>query len=245
MAQLALMPTGWLESVNNMSIFDDFYSEALASLTYITSTADGGTALVGDAVGGKIVVLTSAASDTDNDENWLTTINEVFLAGDGKDIEAKGIVLFTEAATSAANVFFGFGSTMGTANFLVDDGGGVRTSGNAIGIYKIDGGTVWRCVTRWGSTTSVLDTVSTQTAGSSSYQTLAVSIKDGGAAGTSLVSFYVNGDQLKDSSGNPIIHYFVNSGATEMQFGVQIKQGSATPESITIDKWFASQAYVN
>lgn len=243
--QLALMPTQWLESVNNMSIFDDFYSEALASLTYITSTADGGTCLVADAVGGKILLVSSAATDTDNDENWLTTINEVFLAGDGKDLEAKAIVQFAEAATSAANVFFGFGSAMGAANFLIDDGGGVRVTGNAIGIYKIDGGTVWRCVTRWGSTTSVLDSVSTTTAGSASYQTLAVSIKDGGAAGTSTVGFYVNGDLLKDSSGNPIIHYFANSGATEMQFGAFIKQGSATPETLTIDKWFASQAYVN
>lgn len=243
MASVALMPQGWKESVGNMSVFDDFVSEALASLTYSTSTADGGTAAVGDTVGGVITVLSSAASDTDNDENWLTTINELFLCGAGKTIEGSALLKFTEAATSAGNVFFGFGSTLGAANTLVDDGGGPRTSGNLIGLYKVDGGTVWRCVTRWGSTTSVLDSVSTTTAGSSSYQTLGVHIADGGNAGTSVVTFTVNGVALKDSNGNDIIHHFVNSGATEMQFGVYVKQGSATAESVLIDKWFASQAY--
>ena len=240
---IARMPAAWGEGVGNVSIFDDFVNEALASLTYSTSTADGGTAAVGDAVGGILSLITSAATDTDNDENWLTTINEVFLAGAGKALEAKALIQFAEAATSAANVFFGFGSAIGAANTLVDDGAGPRTSGNIIGIYKVDGGTVWRCVTRWGSSTSVLDTVSTKTAGSASYQTLGVSIADGGSSGTSVVTFTVDGAALKDANGSDIVHYFVNSGATEMQFGIYAKQGSATPETVLIDKWFASQSY--
>lgn len=242
MASVTRMPSGWQEAVGNFSLFDDFGSEALASLTYITSTADGGTAAVGDAVGGILTLLSSAASDTDNDENWLATINELFTCGAGKAIEGAALLKFTEAATSAGNVFFGFASAIG-ANLLVDDGAGPRTSGNIIGIYKVDGGTVWRCVTRWGNTTSVLDSVSTTTAGSSAYQTLQVSIADGGSAGTSVVTFQVNGQTLKDSNGSDITHYFPNASATEMQFGAYVKQGSATAESVLIDKWFASQAY--
>jgi hypothetical protein len=237
------MPTQWLESVGNCSLFDDFVSEALANLTYSTSTADGGTAAVGDEVGGVLTLVTSAATDTDNDENWLTTINEVFLCGNGRSIEGKARIQFAEAATNAANVFFGFGSAIGAANTLVDDGAGPRTSGNIIGIYKVDGDTVWRCVTRHGSTTNVTDTASTTTAGSSSYQVLEVSIADGGSSGSSLVTFRVDGVELKDSTGATIVHTFPNASATEMQFGIYAKQGSATPESVKIDKWFASQSY--
>lgn len=242
MANIARMPTQWLESTGNVSLFDDFISEPLASLLYVTSTADGGTATVGDTVGGILTLTSSAASDTDNDENWLATINEVFLAGAGKALEAKALIKYEEAATNAANVFFGFASAVG-ANLLVDDGAGPRTSGNIIGIYKVDGGTVWRCVTRWGSTTSVLDSVSTTTAGGTAYQTLEVSVADGGASGTSLVTFRVDGITLKDSNGNDIIHTFLNSGATEMQLGLYVKQGTAAPQSVLIDKWFASQSY--
>lgn len=243
MANIARMPTGWIDAVGNVSIFDDFINEALASLTYVTSTADGGTAAVGDAVGGVLTLLSSAASDTDNDENWLATINEVFLCGAGKALEAKAYLRFAEAATSAGNVFFGFASAIG-ADLLVDNGAGPRTSGNIIGIYKVDGGTVWRCVTRWGSTTNVLDSISAATAGSSSYQTLGVHVADGGASGTSTVSFSVNGVLLKDAtSGQDIVHYFPNASATEMQLGLYVKQGSATAESVLLDKWMASQSY--
>lgn len=243
MANIARMPSAWLDSLNNISLFDDFVSEPLANLMYATSTTDGGTATVGDEVGGVLTLLSSAATDTDNDENWLTTINEVFLCGAGRAIEGKALIQYTEAATNAANVFFGFASAMGAADFLVNDGGGPRTTGNVIGIYKVDGGTVWRCVTRWGSTTSVLDTVSTTTAGGASYATLEVSIADGGSAGTSVVTFKVDGQTLKDSSGNDIIHYFPNASATEMNFGAYVKQGTAAAQSIKIDKWFASQSY--
>jgi hypothetical protein len=242
MPNIARMPTPWLESVGNVSLFDDFISEPLANLLYVTSTTDGGTATVGDTVGGVLTLLSSAASDTDNDENWLATINEVFLCGAGRALETKALIQYTEAATNAANVFFGFASAVG-ANLLVDDGGGPRTSGNIIGIYKVDGGTVWRCVTRWGSTTSVTDTVSTTTAGGSAYQTLEVSIADGGSVGTSLVTFRVDGQELKDSTGATIVHSFPNASATEMQLGLYVKQGTAAAQSVLIDKWFASQSY--
>lgn len=240
MANIARMPTAWLESVGNMSIFDDFHSEALANLTYATSTTDGGGATVGDEVGGVITV--TSGTDADNEESWLATINEVFACGAGKALEAAAKIQYAEAATDAANVFFGFASAVG-ANLLVDDGAGPRTTGNIIGIYKVDGGTVWRCVTRWGSTTSVLDSVSTTTAGGASYQDLRVSVADGGSVGTSLVTFYVDGEQLKDANNNPIIHHFPNASATEMQLALYVKQGTTAGQTVKIDKWFASQAY--
>lgn len=243
MPNIARMPTQWLESVGNVSLFDDFISEPLANLLYLTTATDTGTAVVTDAVGGILSITPSDGTVADNDEIYVSTINEVFLCGAGKALEAKARIQYTEANTDDLNLFFGFGSAFG-ANFLVDDGDGPRTSGNIIGIYKVDGGTVWRCVTRWGSTTSVTDTVSTTTAGGSAYQTLEVSIADGGSVGTSVVSFRVDGQELKDSTGATIVHAFPNASATEMQLGIGMKNGAATNvETVLLDKWFASQSY--
>ncbi len=240
----AVMPTAWKESAGNVSIFDDFVSEALASLTYTTTATDSGTATVGDEVGGVITLAPSDGTVADNDEIYLTTINEVFLCGAGCDIEAAARIKFSEANTDDANVFFGFASAAAAANFLVDDGGGPRTSGNVIGIYKIDGGTVWRCVTRWGSTTSVTDSVSTATAGGTAWQRLGVSIKDGGSVGSQTVVFTLDGQALKDSTtGADIIHSFPTASATEMQLVLAAKNGGANNEAIKMDKWFASQSY--
>lgn len=243
MANIAKMSSAWLDSVGNMSIFDDFTSEALANLTYTTTATDSGTATVGDAVGGVITLAPSDGTVADNDQIYLSTINEVFICGASKAIEAAAKVKFVEANTDDANVFFGFASAV-AAELIVDDGAGMRTSGNVIGLYKVDGGTVWKCVTRWGTTTSVLDSTSTTTAGGSSYQDLRISIADGGSAGTSLVTFYVNGEQLKDSNNNPIIHYFPNASATEMSLVIGAKNGDTNNENVLVDKWFASQAYV-
>lgn len=243
MAGVALMPQGWKDAAGNqMQVFDHFTSEALASLLYTTTATDSGTATVGDAVGGVITLAPSDGTVADNDEIYLFTINELFLCGAGNTIEAAGLVKFVEANTDDANVFFGFASAP-AANLIVDDGAGMRTSGNIIGLYKVDGGTVWKCITRWGSTTSVSDSTSTTTAGGSAYQMLKVSIADGGSAGTSTVTFYVNGDPLRDSNNNPIVHYFVNSSATEMAFGIGAKNGGSNNEAILVDKWYASQAY--
>jgi hypothetical protein len=178
---------------------------------------------------------------TDNDEVYIYT-GAIFKPGAGYSMEAKALIQYSEAATNAANIIFGFASSPG-ADTLVDNGAGPRTSGNIIAIYKVDGGTVWRCCTRWGSTTSVIDTVSTTTAGGSSYAELAVSVADGGSSGTSVVTFFVDGVQLKDSNGNAIVHYFVNSGAAACAGLYGLKQGSTTAESSNIQKWLFTQSY--
>jgi hypothetical protein len=241
MANIARMPSAWLDSIGNVSIFDDFVSEPLANLTYATVATDTGTAAVSDAVGGILSITPSDGTVADNDEIYVSTINEVFLCGPNRSIEAKARIQYTEANVDDLNLFYGFGSAV-AANFLVDDGGGPRTSGSVIGIYKVDGGTVWRCVTRNGST--VTDTVSNTTAGGSAYVVLGISIVDQGASGSSLVTFQVDGVTLKDSAGNDIIHVYPNTSSTEMQYTIGLKNGAATNvETVLLDKWFASQSY--
>lgn len=235
MANIARMPTGWLDSLNNVSIFDDFDS---ASLARYTVTKDAG--ITTPATSGLGGILGVNGDTTDNDEVYVST-QAVFKCGSGYALEAKALVQYAEANTNAANILFGFASSVGAD--LIVDGGGVRTSGSIIAIYKKDGETVWRCVTRWSTTTNVIDTASTTTAGGSAYSELAISIADGGPSGTSTVTFYVDRTQLKDSSGNPIVHYFVNSTAAAMSGVYGLKQGSTTAESSNLQKWMFSQSY--
>jgi hypothetical protein len=238
MSAICRAPAQWQDS-DNLQIFDHFWSEALASLSYATTLTDSGSVTVGDAHGGIIALVPSDGTVGDNDEAGLYTINEVFKIQAGKPMRCGALLQFSEANTDDANVFFGFASAFG-ANLLVDDGAGPRTSGNVVGIYKVDGGTVWRCVTRYGSTTSVTDSVSTTTAGGSSYQLLEVNIIDQGSVGSVQVTFTVNGETLRDSNGNPIVHQFPVASATEMQFGAYVKNGGANLETLNIDKWYAT-----
>jgi hypothetical protein len=235
---VARMPQAWIDSTNNISIFDDFVNEALTTLTY-SVTKDASMAVTVAGLGG---ILTIAGDTTDNDECYLFTQNDIFKPGAGYAIEAKCLMQYSEAATNAANVLFGLVSSP-AADLLVDNGAGPRTSGTVIAIYKVDGGTVWRCVTRWGSSTSVLDTVSTTTAGGTAYQELAISVADGGSSGTSVVSFYVDGVQLKDSTGTPIIHYYPNASGTTVSLTAALKQGGTTAEALLLQKWMCSQSY--
>ena len=236
MANIARMPQGWIDSTSNVSVFDDFTGVSIAAYT-ITKDA-GITAPTVTGLGGLLAITGDA---TDNDEVYVSTPT-IFKAGNGYALECAALLQFSEANTSAANVIFGFASSVGAA-LMVANGAGPRVTGNVIAIYKVDGGTVWRCVTRWGSTTSVTDTVSTSTAGGSTYQDLRISIADGAASGTCMVTFYLGGSQLKDANGVPIIHNFTNSGASAMSLVVGLKQGSTTPEALNVQKWFASQSY--
>ena len=239
MANICRQPTEWLES-DNMYIFDHFAGEPLANLLYGTTTTDSGTVAVGSTQGGVVTLTPSDGTVADNDEAGLFTLNEVFKIAAGKPLCCRALIQFSEANTDDANVFVGFASSFG-ANLLVDDGAGPRTSGNVIGIYKVDGGTVWRCVTRSGSGSNVTDSVSITTAGGSAYQDLQVVISDSGLSTVAQVSFLVNGKELYDSNGNKIIHQFPIASASAMSFGAYIKNGSANLETLNIDKWYAAQ----
>ena len=47
------------------------------------------------------------------------------------------------------------------ANLIVDDGAGLRASGTVIALYKVDGETVWRFVTRNGTDATVTQSTTT------------------------------------------------------------------------------------
>lgn len=224
-----------LRDLDTMQFFRDMENFATGTDGLTSLAADAGATVAAGSTRTGVAILTTGA--VNNNEAGLWSTNALFTALAGKPMYARGSLQYAEAATNAANVFFGFASSPG-ANLLVDDGAGPRTTGTICGIYKVDGGTVWRCVTRNGST--VTDTISTTTAGGTPAQVLEVMLGDWDGVNMQ-VSFKVDGVYLKDSSGNKITHQLPISGATIAGIAAYVKDGSGTGEVLNVDYLYAHQ----
>lgn len=230
----------WLASFKHQhELKDDFHYYNSAEL-WTSLAVDAGTSVAIDAAGvGGIVKLTTGA--TDNNEAGLFTTNELFLLAAGKSLRAGVRLQFTEANTDDANMLFGFADAPG-ADALLDNGGGVSTAfTTAILIYKIDGGTVWRFHVENGADTDLY--TSTLTAGGSSYQWLEIlgDVVDGSIDEYGF-TFKLDGlDVLNTDTGRPLRLSIPYASATEMDFGVYVKAGSANSEVVNVDKIYAYQ----
>jgi hypothetical protein len=225
-----------VSQVDQMLIFDDFTNDQ-SDISWVDTITDTGTALVGDNAAGIMVLTPSDGTVADNDEVYLASPNEVFLLAAGKPLLGMAYVKFTETTSGVFNCAFGFQNAVG-ANSIIDDGGGLKVSGSTIGIYKIDGETVWRCVSANNSVSTV--SISLTTAVSTAYQKLEIEVVDF----TTLqckVMFTVNGVPLRDSTtGLPIVHTVTLASATEMMVFAGAKLGAATNnDTLSID-WIAA-----
>lgn len=212
-------------------IEDDFWADQ-SDTFWIDTVTDAGTVTVGDAVKGIMALVASDGTVADNDEAYVGCANEVFKVAASKPLYGCGLIQFTEANTDDANVFFGFASALSAANFLVDNGGGMRTTGDVIGVYKIDGGTKWIAITQINGVATT--TTSTTTAGGTSYQKVEVEVVDHDGTYFS-ATFKVDNAYLTDTNGYVIRHLVAYASATEMVVGAGVKNGGANLETLNVD----------
>jgi hypothetical protein len=214
--------------------FEDFTNFVTAN-EWTSILTDSGSIAVGDARGGVLTVLAADGSVVDNDQSYLKSTSEVFLFTAGKPFYAAGAIQFTETASGVYNAFFGFANAI-AAELLIDDGAGVRASGSVCAIYKLDGGTVWRCVTRNNSV--VTDSISLTTAGGSAYQKLEIDVQDMGIGTQQVVTFKVDNKELRDATtGEKIVHRVTVASSTEMNFGFGNKLGASTNNDALLVDW--------
>lgn len=214
---------------------DDFTQTNNTTNLYTATLTDSGTATVVDAAKGILPIVASDGTVADNDESYVQTKIENWLFADNKPMRCGAYIQFTEANTDDANIAFGLLNAP-VANTLVDDGAGIRTSGSGVAIYKVDGGTVWKCITMMNGTQTV--STSTTTAGGSSYQLLEIEVIDHSSTEIEVV-FLVDGKYLVDStSGQRIVHRVTISSATEMAMFAGVKNGSANLETLNVDYWY-------
>lgn len=214
----------------------DFINDQ-SDIEFIDTIPDTGTVAIGDAVGGIAVLTPSDGTVADNDEAYFFCPNEVFKLASGKPLYAKSRMQYAEAATNAANVFFGFASAAG-ANLLVDNGAGMRTTGDVIGIYKVDGGTKWICISQVNGVATT--TTSSLTAGGASYIKPEIEVADHDST-QGYATFRIDNEFLKDANGNIIRHAVPYASSTEMQFGFGVKNGGGTLETLNVDFGVATQ----
>jgi hypothetical protein len=228
----------FLEGVDTVQISDDFFWYVTAHQWTSLAADVTPTLTVGDAVNGVLALFTDT---TDNNEVAVRSTAELFKFGTGRSIYGRCKLQYSENDTNKANVMFGFQNAI-AANSMVDNGAGVRTTGSNAVIYKVDGGTVWRCQTMCNNAST--DTVSTTTAGGTDAQVLEIFGNDWDGVSMQF-TFKVDGNYLKDSNGNVIRHTVAIASATEMHLGVYVKTGGgAGGETVNVDHICATQTRV-
>jgi hypothetical protein len=230
MASLLRFPMELMQ-IDQYGVFSDFV-DAQSDLFFVDTVTDSGTVAVADGVRGIMTLDPSDGTVADNDEAYLASANEIFKVAENKNILGVAYIQFTEANTDDANVAFGFQNAVG-ANSILDDGAGLKVSGDTFAIYKVDGGTVWKCVSCVNGTSTV--STSTTTAGGSSYQKLSIEIVNRTSLGCSVI-FKCDGLPLKDSTtGLDIVHTALYASATEMEVFVGVKNGDTNQETLLVD----------
>lgn len=225
MPKVMKYPVNLVNARQQYEFFDDFLWDQ-TDLIWIDTVTDLGTALVGDAVNGVMVLTPSDGTVADNDEVYLGTANATFLFNDDEPFTGGARVKFTETASGVYNCFVGFVNALNGADTMLDNGGGMKVSGSTAAIYKIDGSTVWKCVSA-NNGTSTVSTSSTSST-STDYQLLEVEIAPLDGTQVSAL-FRVNGMYLRDSTTGDIIrHTIAVASAAQMNFGMGAKLGAIT-----------------
>ena len=229
--RLINVPRVLLFARNNFELYDDFSNYGSGESHWTNLAADGGVTgfAEGDFEYGRIQGATGA---TDNNEIMCRSTNEIALfQADGTFI-FESRIQWTEVNTDDANVAVGMADAA-AANLLSDDGGGDNIAGSGALIFKVDGGTVWRCACEINGT--IVETASIQTAGGAAYQLLSIEGRAVDATNYE-ITYFLDGAALTDASNDPIKHTIAYASATEMRLVPgYVKAGGATAETLNID----------
>lgn len=230
------------QNKRTFGFFDDFESYVTGD-RWTPLTADSSSAstlvLCKTTTGGKGGILSITQDATDNDEIYFGTTQNLFKFVADKPAIFEIRLQYAELNTNANNVMVGFLSTK-AANSIIDDGAGPVASATMAVIYKVDGGTVWRCRSQVGAAVGQTDTVSQHTAGGSAYQTLTVEYKPYSSTNAHII-YSLDGQPMLDANGRAIVHDLVIANAVECVAFFGCKTGSATAEVLLVDYCAAYQ----
>jgi len=225
--------TGRLDQVFHFS--DDFTTYVTADDWTLVALA-AGTAAVGDAANGVIVITTAA---TDNDDTAIVQTAETLLIADGKPISFYCRASITEAATNVANGFVGL-INAAAADDMVNAGAGMRVDFSGATFFKVDGSLNWNVIYSDGTTQTAVEL------------TAANSLTKEAVAHVSAVMQDFKIDIIPKTSTKVDINFYVGAvdgnldlvyrmidktyaSATEMQAEFYLKAGSAAAEIMSVD----------
>lgn len=224
-----------LGALKDYHYIEDDFTEDLDTnkWTATTGSGDGGSATVGDAVGGVLAILTNAQ---DNTEEYVESANETFLFAANKPLRFACRCKFSEASTNKANIIVGIKDAV-AADTLQDNGAGPAASYSGAVFFKEDGQTLWSVEASIATSpqTSVQLTAANTltglayTAASSGYQWLTIEFCPISATSAEIV-FGIDGVDVYKIVGDYI------TSATEMQICLGAKAGGASAnETLSVD----------
>ena len=235
-----------LEERRESRVVDDFNNYTTGGLW--TSLATGGVTVAMGApttptAGTMVSALIITGDSTINHDGAVATTNSVFQFLANKPLVFEALIQFTEQNTNNMNLAVGFGSNIGSANFMGNSAAGPPSSFSGAVIFKRSGKTVWETCSSNGSTQTL--NVSTITAGGATPQVLRIEVQPINNT-TAEITYYVNGQLLATSGASiPSLSWIKDNvlfaSAVAMQCGVYQKQASTTAEITNIDYIIAAQ----
>lgn len=220
-------------SRDEFALFDDFF-EFVTGDVWTSAVAGTGTVTHEGSAGTTRMKLFNTAA---NDAAVLATTHEMFKFRAGKAMTAEVIIEFVDVDTDDGMVAFGWADAL-AATTLADTTGAV-TATDACLLYKLPDTSVWAFHTEInGSLTATVST--TPSPATSGSQTLRIDVVPRSSTVFECRPF-VDGVQLKDTAGNPIMHTVTLGTATDMDFGAMTKSNDAADFNVYVDYLFASQ----
>jgi hypothetical protein len=226
-----------LRMTQSVELMDHFTNRDTSR--FVVTATDAGTATVGDAANGIMVVAASDGTPVDNDETYVAT-PEILRIAAGRPYYLACLLQFTEVSTNAANVFFGSMDAV-AANAIVDNGAGLKTSFSGAAFFKVDGSRNWRVIYSDGSTQTIAELNATtslrkqdELSGIAAYQLLEIDVIP---KTTTLcdVIFRIDGSTVFKM----LDRTFAN--ATDASVAVGVKAGSAVAQTLNVDAIAAVQ----
>jgi hypothetical protein len=206
---------------------------------FVVTATDAGTALVGDAANGIMVLAASDGTPVDNDETYVAT-PEILRIANGRPYYIACLLQFTEAATNAANVFFGSMDAVG-ANAIVDNGAGLKTSFSGAAFFKVDGSRNWRVIYSDGATQTIAElSASTslrkqdEVSGVANYQLLEIDVVPKTPTLCDVI-FRIDGSTVFKMLDRTY------ANATEASVAVGVKAGTGAAQTLNVDAIAAVQ----
>ena len=223
--------------IDTVGFFEDWVDNYVSADRWTPTVSDSSSAatlaLALKTTGATNGVLSLTQDATDNDELYFNTTINSFLFAANKPMICEARIQYAELATDDNNVIFGFMSATG-ADQLQDNGAGPVASASMAVIYKVDGGTVWRTRSQIGAAVGQTDSISSTTAGGSSYQTLRIEVNPISSTVAEII-YFCDGVQLETSAGVKIKDRLTYTNAVPMNVLLGCKTGGATAEVLLCD----------
>lgn len=222
--------------------FEDHFQGFLTATStdkYTVVTAVDGTVTQIDSAPGGVAIKSAAASASGNEDCYLVREAETFKLAADKPLFFKAIVQATEDDTNQNNLFVGL-TDGAAANLLVSDGGGVKTSGNTLCFYKVDGGLNWYAYGRDEADADVFNVELTaansldktaHVGSGSAKQRLEIEFLPKSSTQADVV-FYIDGTPVYKKTD-----WLYSGSATDIQAVVGCKDGDASDE-VTINLYY-------